>query len=170
MEMEAKEIYLKLKEQFDDAILDFNEEVLQPFIKIAPDKTNEIAQFLRDHDDLQFDYLMCLSGVDLGENLGVVYHLYSMTKNHKIVLKTEAPKEKPDVHTVANIWRTADWHEREAFDLLGIHFVNHPDLRRILLPEDWEGHPLRKDYVPQKSWHGIPVTLDNEEENNAVEQ
>ncbi|HHE55274.1 MAG TPA: NADH-quinone oxidoreductase subunit C [Caldithrix abyssi] len=169
--MEAKEIFKKLQDQFGEAVQELNDEVMQPYIKIAPDKTNEIAQFLRDEEDLQFDYLMCLSGLDLGENLGVVYHLYSMKLKHKIVLKTEVSKEKPDVHTVANIWRTADWHEREAYDLLGINFVNHPDLRRILLPDDWEGHPLRKDYKPQKSWHGIPVTLDSEEEeNDAVEQ
>ncbi|APF18278.1 NADH-quinone oxidoreductase subunit C [Caldithrix abyssi] len=167
--MEAKDIFQKLKERFGEAILELNDEVLQPFIKIAPDKTNQIAQFLRDEDDLKFDFLMCLSGVDLGENLGVVYHLYSMKLNHKIVLKTEVSKEKPDVHTVANIWRTADWHEREAYDLLGIHFVDHPDLRRILLPEDWEGHPLRKDYKPPKEWHGIPVTISEEEENDSVE-
>ncbi len=168
--MEAKEIYQRLKDAFQDDILEFNAEVLQPFIKISPDKTEEIAQFLRDKDDLEFDYLMCLSGLDLGENLGVVYHLYSMKFNHKIVLKTEVSKEQPNVNSVANIWRTADWHEREAYDLLGINFVNHPDLRRILLPDDWEGHPLRKDYQPPKSWHGIPVTLANEEEQDGANE
>lgn len=163
--MEAKEIYQKLKDRFQDAVLDFNEEALQPFIVVAADKVDEIAEFLRDDDDLQFDYLNSVSGVDLGENLGVVYHMYSMSKEHKMVIKVEVPKEKPDVKTVSHIWRTADWHEREAYDLLGIRFVNHPDLRRILLPDDWEGHPLRKDYVPQDSWHGIPTTNKKEEKD-----
>ncbi len=163
--MEAEEIYQKLKNTFTDAILDFNEEVLQPFIKVSADKVDEIAEFLRDDDDLQFDYLMSLSSLDLGENLGVVYHLFSMKLNHKIVLKVEVPTEKPDVKSVSHIWRTADWHEREAYDLMGINFLNHPDLRRILLPEDWEGHPLRKDYQPQKSWHGIPTTLKEEKQD-----
>ncbi len=164
--MEAKEIHQKLKDQFQDAILDFNDEVLQPYIVVAADRVDEIAEFLRDDEALQFDYLNSVSGMDLGENLGVVYHLYSMSKNHKIVLKVEVPKDKPDVKTVSHIWRTADWHEREAYDLMGINFINHPDLRRILLPEDWEGHPLRKDYVPQKSWHGIPTTLKGETEDD----
>jgi NADH-quinone oxidoreductase subunit C len=166
--MEAKDIYQKLKDRFQDAILELNDEVLQPYIKVTADQVDEIAEMLRDDDAFQFDYLMSLSGLDLGENLGVVYHLYSMKLNHKIVLKTEVPKEKPDVKTVCHIWRTADWHEREAYDLLGINFLNHPDLRRILLPEDWEGHPLRKDYQPPKSWHGIPVTLEKEEDEDGA--
>jgi NADH-quinone oxidoreductase subunit C len=102
---------------------------------------------------------MCLSGVDYGagQSLGVVYHLQSMTLMHQIVLKVELPRVSPSVPSEALIWRTADWHEREAYDLFGIRFEGHPDLRRIFLPDDWEGHPLRKDYVVQEFYHDIRV-------------
>jgi NADH-quinone oxidoreductase subunit C len=100
---------------------------------------------------------MCLSGIDLAENLGVVYHLYSMVHTHKLVMRTEVPKEKPDVKSVAMLWRTADWHEREAFDMFGINFIQHPELKRILLPDDWTGFPLRKDYIQPEFYNGIRV-------------
>jgi NADH-quinone oxidoreductase subunit C len=105
-----------------------------------------ICVYLKETSDLAFDSLMCLSGVDRGENLEVVYHLYSMPQGHKVTLKAQTPRTDPKVPTVATLWRTADWHEREAYDLFGIVFIGHPDLRRILLSEDWEGYPLRKDY------------------------
>ncbi len=101
---------------------------------------------------------MCLSGVDWVNNLEVVYHIYSMTYHHKLVIKVPLTKDDPKIESVSGIWATANWHEREAYDLFGIIFENHPDLRRILLPEDWEGHPLRKDYIPQKEYKGIDLT------------
>ena len=108
--------------------------------------------------ELQFDYLMCLSGIDNGKNiLGVVYHLSSMQHRHKITVKVEVPADKPDVPSVSSIWPTANWHEREAYDLIGIKFIGHPDLRRMLLPEDWEGHPLRKDYKVPEFYQGMKV-------------
>jgi NADH-quinone oxidoreductase subunit C len=113
--------------------------------------------FLRDDEKTNFDYLSCLSGVDNKETLGVVYHLFSMTKKHKITIKVELPKDNPEVNTVERVWRTADWHEREAFDMYGIIFKGHHDLRRILNPYDWEGHPLRKDYKQPDEYHGIKV-------------
>ncbi len=161
--MTAQEIHDKLKNKFSDDIIELNDAVLQPFIKVDPGKIDEIAEYLRDDSEFEFDYLSNLSGVDLGENVGVVYHLYSMKHNHKIVLKVEAPKDKADVKTVSMLWKTADWHEREAYDLLGINFVNHPDLRRILLPEDWEGYPLRKDYVTPEFYNGLRVPYPQEQ-------
>jgi len=126
--MTPEQIHTKLKEKFGDAVLDFNEEVLDPYIKITPEKTFEIAKFLKDDPELSFDALMCLSGMDYGAdtNLGVVYNLHSMMKqNHKITIRVDVPRDKPTVPSVEKVWRTADWHEREAYDLMGIHFEGH---------------------------------------------
>ncbi|MCS7073561.1 MAG: NADH-quinone oxidoreductase subunit C [Bacteroidia bacterium] len=133
-------------------------------------------KFLRDEPKLYFDFLNCLSGVDLGnERLEVVYHLTSIPRGHTLVVKqkTSEPlsteirskefpskiyaESLPTIPSISHLWKAALWHEREAFDLLGIHFVGHPDLRRILLPDDWQGHPLRKDYQVQETYHNIPV-------------
>ena len=155
--MTAQEIHDKIQEKFPEVISEFNDSVLQPYIKCSPKSFNEVCQFLRDDDDLAFDALMNCSGVDYGDELGVVYHLYSMNHRHKIVLKVNVSREQAEIPTVADIWRTADWHEREIFDLYGIHFTNHPDMRRILLPDDWEGYPLRKDYVQPQFYNGIEI-------------
>jgi len=153
------EIQARLQERFGEAVLESDDTALNPYVKIAPEAVAEVGRFLKEAPDLQFNSLMCLSGVDYGagKSLGVVYHLQSMTLMHQIVLKVELPRESPTVPSVAFIWRTADWHEREAYDLFGIRFEGHPDLRRIFLPDDWEGHPLRKDYVVQEFYQGIRV-------------
>jgi NADH-quinone oxidoreductase subunit C len=153
------EIYTRVRERFADQVLEFDESTLNASIKLAPAVVAEVGRYLKDDADLQFNYLMCLSGVDYGAGkpLGAVYHLQSMTLMHQIVLKVELPRESPSVPSVALIWRTADWHEREAYDLFGIRFEEHPDLRRIFLPDDWEGYPLRKDYVVQEFYHDIRV-------------
>jgi len=159
--MTPEQIHDKLKQKFGDSILELNSEALDPFVKIAPAKIHAVAAFLNDEPDLRFTSLMCLSGMDYGADgepsLGVVYNLHSMEKKHKITLRIELPRETPEAPSVADIWRTADWHEREAYDLYGIVFKNHPDLRRILCPDDWEGFPLRKDYVVQEFYHGVRV-------------
>lgn len=157
--MTAKEIYDILKPQFGDAILEPKlEGVIDPFVKVSPEKVKEVALFTRDDQRLQFDLLMCLSGVDYtGGKLGVVYHLNSTKLNQKIVLKVDLTVENPHVQSVESVWKTANWHEREAFDLFGIIFDGHPDLRRILLPDDWEGHPLRKDYQVPEYYNGMKV-------------
>ncbi len=156
--MTAQEIHDILKTQFGDAVLEAKlENILNPFIKIQSDKISDVAKFVHSNERLQFDYLSCLSGVDYKGTLGVVYHLFSMIHKHKIVLKVEVPTETPNVHSVESVWKTANWHEREAFDLYGINFVGHPDLRRILLPDDWEGYPLRKDYQTPEFYNGMKV-------------
>ncbi|RMF85928.1 MAG: NADH-quinone oxidoreductase subunit C [Nitrospinota bacterium] len=155
--MTSEEIFARLRERFADKIVEWNGEVLDPYVKLVPEAIAEVAQFLRDDEALRFDALMCLSGVDYKDDLGVVYHLNSTVFRHKITLKVDLPRDNPVLPSVAHVWRTADWHEREAYDLFGIVFENHPDLRRILLPDDWEGHPLRKDYVVQEYWHGMRV-------------
>lgn len=157
--MTPAEIHERVKERYGEKVLEFSAEALNPTIKVVPEILADAARYLRDDSALQFNYLMCLSGVDYGpgQNLGVVYHIQSMTLMHQIVLKVDLPRESPTVPSVALIWRTADWHEREAYDLFGIRFEGHPDLRRIFLPDDWEGHPLRKDYVVQEFYQDIRV-------------
>ncbi len=156
--MTAQEIYEKLKEEFGETILELVEQPSSDaFIRIAPAAVFDICHSLRDDEAFAFDYLMSLSGTDLGEDIGVVYHLYSINLKHKIVLKTQLSKEKPVVPSVERIWRSADWHEREAFDLIGVRFEGHHNLIRILLPYDWEGHPLRKDYKAPETYHGMEV-------------
>lgn len=116
-------------------------------VTVPPSKLYILAKKLREMEDTQFDFLFCLSGVDYGQDLGVVYHLRSTKFEHVVVLKSRtSDREHPQLDSVADIWKTADFHEREVFDLLGIKFANHPDLRRLFLDNSW-GFPLRKDYV-----------------------
>jgi NADH-quinone oxidoreductase subunit C len=114
---------------------------------VPPSRLYFLAHQLRDKPESNFDFLFCLSGVDYGQDLGAVYHLRSTIHNHSIVLKTRiSDRVDPRLDSVADIWKTADFHEREVYDLLGIKFNNHPDLRRLFLDSSW-GFPLRKDYV-----------------------
>lgn len=106
-----------------------------------------LCKELKEAPEFSFDYLMCLSGVDYKDRFEVVYHLLSMDLRHKIVLKVLLDHNNPTVESVTSIWETANWYERETYDMFGIKFNNHPDLRRILLPDDWEGYPLRKNYA-----------------------
>lgn len=157
--MIPQEISTSLTARFPDAILESKlEGVIDPWIKIAPDRIKDVTMFLRDTPETAFDALMCLTGLDYtGGKLGIVYNLHSMKWNHKITLKVDVPVDNPHVQSVESVWKTANWHEREAFDLLGIIFDGHPDLRRILMPYDWEGHPLRKDYEVPEYYNGMKV-------------
>jgi NADH-quinone oxidoreductase subunit C len=115
---------------------------------VTPPQLLALAEKLRNEEAMDFDYMFCLTCVDYPEHLMMVYHLRSMKHKHEMVLKAKIEdKENPVVDTLSNIWRTAEYHEREVYDLFGVKFSNHPDLRRILLDEDWKGYPLRKDYV-----------------------
>ena len=138
---------------------------LQNALTIQPEKIAEVCLELRDNQKTYFDLLECLSGIDYGieENMfGVVYNLASIPYKKQLTLKVlkyhdRSRESLPSFPSVSSVWRTAEWHEREAYDLLGIYFENHPDLRRILLPDDWEGFPLRKDYKVQEYYRGIKV-------------
>ena len=138
----------------------------QPYLTVPATQLVELCQFLRDDDRLFFDLLACLTAIDNGleiNTMEVVYNFTSIPYEHDLMLKVIVPRNEnssplPSVPSVAHIWRTADWHEREAFDLVGIRFDNHPDLRRILLPADWVGHPLRVDYQEEAQYHGIKTT------------
>jgi len=116
-------------------------------VVVSPDKLHPLAEKLRNDAQTNFNFLTCLSGVDYKEHMEVVYHLRCQETFEEMVVKAKIPtRVKPEVPTVCDIWWAAEWHEREAYDLFGIVFLNHPDLRRILLDDDWEGYPLRKDY------------------------
>jgi NADH-quinone oxidoreductase subunit C len=155
--MTAAEIHATLDAKFPGKITGCDLEAPDPWVEVEPASLLEVMSVLKEEEGLAFDALMCLSGVDHGAEgeLGVTWHLYSTARRHRFTVKVRLPRERPVVASVASLWRTADWHEREAYDLLGITFEGHPDLTRILLPEDWEGHPLRKDYVLNKTYHGI---------------
>jgi len=157
--MLPNEIYEILRSEFGDAVIELDNKLQgDPFISIIPAKLFEICHTLRDKEEFLFDYLMCISSLDLNENIGVVYHLYSMNYKHKIVIKTIVPKADPKVPSVELIWRSADWHEREAYDMIGVVFEGHHNMIRILCPYDWEGHPLRKDYQPPEYYHDMKVS------------
>lgn len=185
--MEQKAIYELLAGAIGDAALGFNDEGVEAYADIAPAKIAEAALFLRDNEQLKFNQLMCLSGVDwdgfdeegkgksvailgytdggqpetsdrVGDgDLGVVYSLFSHEKKHKFTMRVRVPRAVAAVPTVINVWTTAGWHEREAWDLLGIRFTGHPDLRRMLMEDHWVGHPLRKDYQMPDQWDQVPL-------------
>lgn len=128
------------------------------WIQIKAENWFGIAKWLKENDDLYFDSLQCNTGIDLGEGmLESRYNLHSMKHLHAIEIRIKVSIEKPDIPSVESLWRVADWFERETYDMFGINFTGHRDLRRILLPEDWEGWPLRKDYEEQETYHGIVV-------------
>ena len=131
--------------------LEFTEEKSQFLnITVQPEQLHSLMTQLKSNPDTNFDYLFCLTGMDWGKELGVVYHLESTTHRHQIVVKVKTEdRENPTFDTVCNIWRTAEFHEREVFDFFGIKFNNHPNLKRLFLTEEWDGFPLRKDYVDE---------------------
>ncbi len=185
--MEQKAIYDLLSGKLGEGAVAFHEEGIEPWAEIAVGSIAGACRFLRGEPSLDFDQLMCLSGIDwdgfdeagkgksvgiLGYtdegrpetsdrkaegDLGVAYHLYSHALGHKFTLRIRMPRDRAEAPTASGVWATAGWHEREAWDLLGIRFTGHPDLRRMLLDEKWVGHPLRKDYVMPDRWEGVPM-------------
>lgn len=164
--MTNKEIYDKLKATFGGKIGDFVEQTGSEYAKRTSSFAEvsdtgaiaDICQYLRDESDLAFDNLNCVSCVDHGDQtLLVVYHIESLSHRHQIALKVSVPIDHPIVPSVTPIWASANWHEREGYDMFGIKFFGHPDLRRILLDDDWVGHPLRKDYKHPEFYRGMKV-------------
>lgn len=132
---------------------------------VKPEFIHAVCEYIHSHAELYFDSLSCLTAIDNGveaDTMEVIYNLYSIPFDVHLMLKVTLDRSDSVVDSVSDIWRTANWHEREAFDLLGIRFSNHPDLRRILLPNDWEGHPLRKDYTEMETYHGMRVVYDRD--------
>ena len=164
--MSFDDIKLLLTEKFGaDVIVGEETTGMQPALLIDPDLITEVCLELRNNPKTYFDFLSCLSGVDYGveaRKFGVVYHLASIPYKTQLTLKISKENERgednlPSFPSVTSVYRTADWHEREAYDMVGIFFEGHPDLRRILLPDDWEGFPLRKDYKTAEYYKGIKI-------------
>jgi NADH-quinone oxidoreductase subunit C len=174
--MTAAEIISLLEAQFGSAITAKNADTLDPFVSVEPAKLVEVCKFLRDDSRLKFEMLNDISGVDYFEpdpkkapkagfepHLEVVYHLSSFSvPGRRFTVKLILPRWKdnvvgqlPEVPSLCGLWGTANWQEREVYDLLGVFFTSHPDLTRILLADDWVGHPLRKDYEFPLEYHGI---------------
>jgi len=185
--MEEKAIYELLAEKIGEGALGFDAEGLEPVADIAAASILDACLFLRDDERCAFNSMMYLSGVDwdgyddtgkgksinilgyteLGEpetsdhvaegDFAVVYNLFSHSRKHKFTLRVRVPRAVASVPTVSSVWETANWHEREAWDLVGIRFAGHPDLRRMLLEESWVGHPLRKDYQMPDEWESVSM-------------
>lgn len=148
--MEAPELIEEaVRDRFPDAVIEAGEIFGVPTLFIRPEMIVDVCAFLKEDPRLNFDYLMSLTAVDWPDRFEVVYHLYSIQHRHYVTLKVKTDREKPAVPSVTSVWKAADWQEREAYDMFGIEFEGHPDLCRILLEPDWEGFPLRKDYVEQ---------------------
>lgn len=130
-----------------DAIFSGHAEHNEPTLWIAPERIVDVCRFLKE--DQKFVRLSGITAVDwlpADPRFEVVYLLHSLARNERLRLKCWVPESDPQIESVTSVWRTADWYEREVFDMFGVHFRNHPDLTRLLMPSDWEGHPLRKDY------------------------
>ncbi|MBN2575065.1 MAG: NADH-quinone oxidoreductase subunit C [Deltaproteobacteria bacterium] len=155
--MTQEEICAQLKEKFGEAVGALSETKGDRFVVVKGEKIVEICRFLKGTAGLQFDYCQDITAVDWPARkvIEVVYHLYSLARRHGVVLKVESDRDKPAVATVEGVWKAASWLEREVYDLFGVEFIGHSDLRRIMLPDDWVGHPLRKDYQEAGGYHGI---------------
>ena|SRR5947209_13441343 len=164
--MTNTEIYDKLKSAFADKIGEWHEQTGSEYMKrmasyadvADPGYIRDICLYLRDEPELGFDSLLLLSASDNNDKtLSVTYHLEAREKKQNFALKVTVPQDQAHVPTVTGVWSHANWHEREAWDMMGITFTGHPDMRRILLDEDWVGHPLRKDYKHPDFYRGMKV-------------
>jgi len=160
--MTSQEITRLLQERFPQAIVAALPDDKHPRVHVEAKDWRAVAEFIRRDQLLQLDWLANLSGVDYvaDEKMCVVYDLWSFPHHHAIAVKAYCPRQDPRLPSVADLWPAADWHEREAYDMFGIRFDGHPDLRRILCPDDWEGWPLRKDYRFPREYHGIPGSVE----------
>ena len=143
--MTAEELKIKISELLPSATFEEGGEWLN--INVESTDWLTLAQQLRNDSLLFFDYLFCLTCIDWKTHLTMVYHLSSTKYRHNIVIKVKLDRNKPDIETVSHIWRTAEFHEREVYEMFGVNFLNHPDLRLLILPDGWEGkNPMRKDF------------------------
>lgn len=157
--MTPEDIIRLLQPRFSDFLLESTSVGLHPHALIRPEGLFDICRFLKNDHGLRFDLLRCISAVDWPQQdmIELSYDLMSIPFGHAFALKLALHRAHPEVESVSAVWPAADWHEREAFDLMGVIFRNHRDARRILMPEDWIGHPLRKDYQDLEEYHGLKV-------------
>ena len=163
--MEINKIHEKLKGHFGEAVIlsvtEADDEVKDPFITVLGSKVDRICMFCKAEAVLEFDFCQSITGMDTGDTLTCVYHLYSYQHRHTLVLKTTTPRDEAILPSCVYVWPAADWYEREVAEMFGIQFAGHPDLRPLLLPEQWQGYPMRKDYVEQPQYRGFPTTREN---------
>ena len=155
--MEPLDIANNLRDKFLHEVTDIKSFREQVFVSVKREKIMDICRYLYEDDNIRMNFLSDLCGVDYPERkyrFEVVYNLYSLKYNHRLIIKASIPGNDPCINSVVSVWKGANWHEREACDMYGIVFTGHPDLRRILMPDDWEGFPLRKDY-PLKGPEGV---------------
>jgi len=160
--MTSTEIAGKITQRFGSKIIATFADDKHPRVHVNAEHWRELAEFLLREPSLQFDWLQDLAGVDYvaDDKMCCVYDLYSFDLKHVFAMKVYCSRENPEIPSVADLWPAADWQEREAYDMFGITFPGHPDLRRILCADDWEGFPLRKDYVFPREYHGIPGSVE----------
>jgi len=145
--LERKDLLAGVAKLLSDDIVELKDDNFDVIAEVKPESLLKVMRKLKEDSELDFSYLMCLSGADYPpDKLEVVYHLYSMEKKHRICIKTSLKRDEPSVPSVTSLWKAAEWHERETYDFFGIKFEGNPDLRRILLPEDFAGYPLKKDF------------------------
>tara|TARA_E500000178_G_scaffold355260_1_gene427239 strand:+ start:2209 stop:3072 length:864 start_codon:yes stop_codon:yes gene_type:complete len=150
-----------IQQKFPDSLSD---DLNEQFIGLKREKWIEIAEYIKSNSDIYIDSLQCITGIDLGDNiLQSRYNFHSMRHGTLIEIRISVTRDSPNIPSIEKIWRIGDWFERETYDMYGIIFDGHRDLRRMLLPEDWEGYPLRKDYKEQETYHGIVVGKIKEE-------
>jgi NADH-quinone oxidoreductase subunit C len=161
--MTVNEIHERLQAQFGEAVGPLSEPKVDAFALVSPHKIVDVARFLKETPGLELDHCNDLTALDWPARnvIEVVYHLFSYRHRHGIVLKVEADRANPVVPSVESVWKAANWLERECYDMFGVAFTGHPDLRRLLLPDDWQGFPLRKDYQEAGGYHGIANTREN---------
>ncbi|OGP61469.1 MAG: hypothetical protein A2V65_06085 [Deltaproteobacteria bacterium RBG_13_49_15] len=155
--MKPAEVYKLLIDRFGEDLILAYVETRNPYIKINNGYVQAICTFLRYNPSTKFAFLSSISGVDYPQRneIDIVYHLFSPFLNTLCVLKTSTPRDLPELESLESVWKVANWFEREIYDLLGVRFTGHSNLKRILLPDDWEGHPLRKDYKEKNSYHDM---------------
>ncbi len=176
--MEPKEIAEMIKDRYPTEVREIKEFRNQVSVIVNRDRIKEMMKYLHDTPELYFEFLEDLCGVDyFGKKelrFEVVYNLYSIRHKHMIRIRAEVPEDDCSIDSVVDIWAGANWHERECYDLVGVNFKGHPDMRRILLPEDWEGHPLRKDFplksdLGEQEWKGLKEVIEIARKNKQYE-
>ena len=168
--MKQKDIIETIEKKFPDEVVASDAEAINAFIAVKPEALHKIVEFMHDDENLLFDMCHSIAGVDYAKDkpLAITYHFTSYKFKHWLTVKVEfADRENCEIETISDIYGGANWHEREAYDLLGIIFKGHPNLKRILTPDDWEGHPLRKDYQMPETYQGVKAKAENTWASNA---
>lgn len=160
--MNQTEILKMIQDHFTDLTMEWLEpEKGDKYLIVPHDRVDEVVTYLKETWELSFDYLMNLSAFDAKEHIELAYHLHSYRHRHDFILKVKAVRENGEVNTITNLYGTANYQEREVYDHFGVRFKGHPNLKRILLPEDWVGHPLLKDYKEQEVYDQIATTRES---------